>query len=196
MGAAPPGVRNLFRAALVIFLITVVIGILNGIDVWEVPRNTLLAHVHAGTLGWITLSVFGGAIWMLGSPDDSSAKGLAYFSIGALAIYVVAFWSVDLTKPTSIQTPIGGTLAAIAMVWMFVWAMRKMRGRKRDVTELGMGLALGFRCWARSSASSLDCSSPMSRSCLPRTPVNPMSPIPGRWLPASSSWPRWRSSSG
>lgn len=144
MGAAPPGVRNLFRAALVIFVITVVIGILNGVDAWEVPRNTLLAHVHAGTLGWITLSVFGGAIWMFGSPGDSSATVLANFSIVALAIYVVAFWSVDLTKPTSIQRPIGGTLAAIAMVWMFVWAMRKMRGRKWDVAELGMGLALGF----------------------------------------------------
>ena len=59
MGAMPSGVRNLFRAALVIFVITVVIGILNGIDVWEPPRNTLLTHVHAGTLGWLTLSIFG-----------------------------------------------------------------------------------------------------------------------------------------
>ena len=37
----------------VIFVITVAIGILNGTDLWDPPRNTLLAHVHAGTLGWI-----------------------------------------------------------------------------------------------------------------------------------------------
>src|SRR5690606_41134195 len=55
------GVRLLLRGALVIFVITVVIGILNGLDVWDVPHHTLLTHVHSGTLGWITLGVFGAA---------------------------------------------------------------------------------------------------------------------------------------
>jgi hypothetical protein len=143
MDVAPPGVRNLFRAALLLFLITVVIGILNGTDVWDPPHNTLLTHVHAGTLGWITLAVFGGAIWMFGSADDNSGKTLANVSIVAIALYVLAFWSVELTTD-SIQRPIGGTLAFIAMVWMFVWAIRKKRGTTWDVAELGMALALGF----------------------------------------------------
>ena len=143
MGVAPAGVRNLFKAALVLFVITVVIGILNGIDVWEPPRNTLLTHVHAGTLGWVTLGVFGGAIWMFGSEDDGSARGLANFSIVALAVYILAFWSVDLTT-SSIQRPIGGTLAFIAMAWMFVWAWRKQREAAWDVARLGMMLALAF----------------------------------------------------
>ena len=145
MGVAPPGVRNLFRAALVIFVITVVIGILNGTDVWDVPRNTLLTHVHAGTLGWITLSVFGGAIWMFGSPDDNSSNTLATFTIVALALYVLAFWSGDILNiEETIQRPIGGTLAFIAMVWMFVWVLRRKRGKSWDVAEFGLGLALLF----------------------------------------------------
>ena len=145
MGVAPPGVRKLFRAALVIFVITVVIGILNGTDVWDVPRNTLLTHVHAGTLGWITLSVFGGAIWMFGSPDDKSSNTLANFSIVALALYVLAFWSADLLSiEETIQRPIGGTLAFIAMVWMFVWALRRKRRQSWDVAEFGLILALFF----------------------------------------------------
>ena len=145
MGAAPPGVRNLFRAALVIFVITVVIGILNGTDLWDPPRNTLLTHVHAGTLGWITLSIFGGAMWMFGSPDDRSSSTLANFSIVALALYVLAFWSGDLLgTEESVQRPIGGTLAFIAMVWMFVWVLRKKRGQTWNVTELGLSLALFF----------------------------------------------------
>ncbi len=143
MGAMPSGVRNLFRAALVIFVITVVIGILNGIDVWEPPRNTLLTHVHAGTLGWITLSVFGGAIWMFGSADDKTSNSLATLSIAALALYVLAFWSVDLTT-SSIQRPIGGTLAFIAIVWMLVWVLRAHRGKVWTVSEYGMALALLF----------------------------------------------------
>lgn len=144
MGAAPPGVRNLFRAALVIFVITVVIGILNGTDAWDPPRNTLLTHVHAGTLGWITLAVFGGAIWMFGSPGDRSGSALANYSVVALSIYVLAFWSVDIDPDISIQRPIGGTLAAIAMIWMLVWVLGRMRGKKYDVAQFGMMLALVF----------------------------------------------------
>jgi len=145
MTAAPPAVRNLFRAALVIFVITVVIGILNGTDVWDPPRNTLLTHVHAGTLGWITLSVFGGAIWMLGRADDESSGPLAKYSIVALSLYVFAFWSADLFDTTeTIQRPIGGTLAFIAIVWMFVWAIRQKRGTSWNVAEFGIGLALLF----------------------------------------------------
>lgn len=128
-----------------IFVITVIIGILNGTDVWEPPRHTLLTHVHAGTLGWITLSIFGGAIWMFGSPGDKSSNTLANFSIVALALYVLAFWSGDILNiEETIQRPIGGTLAFIAMVWMFVWALRQKRGKSWDVAELGLGLALLF----------------------------------------------------
>lgn len=145
MEAVPQGVRNLFRAALILFVITVVIGILNGTDIWDpLPRNTVLTHVHAGTLGWVTLAVFGAAIWMYGSPDGTSSTALANYSIVALAIYVLAFWSVDLTTPTSIQRPVGGTLAFIAMVWMFVWSWRQMRDRRWNVAEFGMILALAF----------------------------------------------------
>ncbi len=145
MEAAPPGVRNLFRAALSIFIITVVIGILNGTDVWDPPRNTLLTHVHAGTLGWITLSVFAAAIWMFGGSSDESSGKLANFSIVAMSLYVLAFWSGDLFNTTeSIQRPIGGTLAFIAIVWMMVWVMGQKKGQKYNVAEFGMALAILF----------------------------------------------------
>jgi hypothetical protein len=80
---------------------------------------------------------------MFGSADDQSGNTLANFSIVALTLYVLAFWSVDLTT-WSIQRPIGGTLAFVAMTWMFVWALRRKRGSRWNVAELGMGLALGF----------------------------------------------------
>src|SRR5918996_4617049 len=142
MGPMPTSVRNLFRAALVLFVITVVIGILNGLDIWDPPRGALLTHVHAGTLGWITLAVFGGAVWMFGAEDGADALGS--FSIFALAAYVLAFWSVDLTSPTTIQRPIGGALAFIAMIWIAVWVLRAKRGRAWTVPQFGMALALVF----------------------------------------------------
>jgi hypothetical protein len=139
----PAGVRNLFRAALVIFVVTIVIGILNGIDAWDVPRNTLLTHVHAGTLGWITLSVFAAAIWMLAEPGASTGR-MANFAIVALTLYILAFWSVDLTDTVSIQRPIGGILAFIAMTWVFVWAVRSRSGKGYDIAQLGLVLSLLF----------------------------------------------------
>lgn len=143
MTAAPPGVRTLFKASLLIFVITIVIGILNGLDVWEPSRHTLLTHVHAGTLGWLTLAVFGAAIWMFGSPDDESSRSMATFAVVALGTYIAAFWSVDIVE-SGIQRPIGGTLAFISMTWVFVWALRKKQGHAWNVAELGMALALGF----------------------------------------------------
>ncbi len=128
---------------MLLFVITIVIGILNGVDVWDVPRDTLLTHVHAGTLGWITLGVFAAAIWMFDSGADGSADGLSIAAIVAVSLYVVAFWSVGLTT-TSIQRPIGGILAFLVMVWMFVWVVRRKKLRTWNVAELGMGLALAF----------------------------------------------------
>lgn len=145
MTVAPPGVRNLFRGALVIFVITVVIGILNGTDIWDPPRNTLLTHVHAGTLGWITLSVFASAIWMFGEREDRTSGRLATFSIVAMSLYVLAFWSGDIFSTTeTIQRPIGGTLAFVAIVWMLVWVVKSKKGEKYNVAEFGMALAVLF----------------------------------------------------
>ncbi len=145
MASVPAGVRNLFRAALVIFVITVVIGILNGTDLWDPPRNTLLTHVHAGTLGWITLSVFAAAIWMFGGRSGSDTRTLANFSIVAMSLYVLAFWSGDIFSTVeTIQRPIGGTLALIAIVWMVTWVLRSMKGSKYNVVEFGMALAVVF----------------------------------------------------
>lgn len=145
MGTAPQGIRTLFRAAMVIFVFTIVIGILNGTDVWDPPRDTLLTHVHAGTLGWVTLGIFAGAIWMFGGDGKADPGGLPAFSIVALSLYVFAFWSPDIFNTTeSIQRPIGGTLAFIAMTWMLVWVLRAKRGESWDVAEFGMALSLGF----------------------------------------------------
>lgn len=143
MEGMPASSRNLFRAALVLFVITVVIGILNGIDVWDPPRGTLITHVHAGTLGWITLAVFGAAIWMVGH-RGSDTRVLATYAIAAISTYVLAFWSVDLTGTTTIQRPVGGTLAFIAIGWMIVWFLRAKRDTTWTIPDFGMALALTF----------------------------------------------------
>ena len=62
MNALQPQARLLYRGALLIFVVTIVIGILNGLDIWDPTHQMVLTHVHAGTLGWITLAVVASAL--------------------------------------------------------------------------------------------------------------------------------------
>jgi membrane-bound ClpP family serine protease len=84
--------RITFTAALLLFIATIVIGILNGIDVWEPNHDTLISHVHAGTLGWITLGVSGIAFLMfsrdrqVSAVEASKARTLAWAMVGAVTL--------------------------------------------------------------------------------------------------------------
>jgi len=139
--ALRPQARLLFRAALMIFVVTIVIGILNGLDVWEPVRSALLTHVHAGTLGWITLSVVGSALLMFGEGADSktveSARRLAMAIITAVVLYVAAFLA-----GTGIYRPIAGTLMLIAIVWALSWVVARYRTSRQTTYQLAIYLAM------------------------------------------------------
>lgn len=137
MTPASPAVRNLFRAALIIFVITVVIGILNGTGLWDPPRNVRLTHVHAGTLGWITLAVAGAAIWMFANERVGDGRALANFNLVTVSIYVIAFW-----MGTGMFRPIAGTLAFIAFTWLLIWVLRAVPGGTMTVPKLSLLLSL------------------------------------------------------
>lgn len=133
--------RPLFIAAMLIFTFTIVTGILNGMDVWELPRNTLLTHVHAGTLGWITLSVVGAAMLMFGEGADDAAltraRTAAYVTIVAVVFYVIAFLTT-----TGIFRPIAGTLMLAAIIWVLVWVSGRYSLVPRTNSRLAMLLAV------------------------------------------------------
>lgn len=119
---------------------TIVIGILNGLDLWEPSHNLLLTHVHAGTLGWITLAVIGAAMLMFG--DGASARTVATASRLAMAViattvlYVVAF-----ATTTGVFRPIAGTLMLVAIVWVLIWVWGQYNSSGRSVAHLGILLA-------------------------------------------------------
>jgi hypothetical protein len=124
----------LLAAAMAIFVFTVVIGILNGTDVVDFGHGTILAHVHSGTLGWITLSIFAATAWIFGA--DRLPRLLRDGSIVAVVAYVIAFWAdlVDLR-------PVAGTLMLAAMVWFAAWTFGVRKGQTLTVPKLSMLLA-------------------------------------------------------
>lgn len=125
----------LIVAAMVVFVFTVVIGILNGLDVYDVPHGVLMAHVHAGTLGWITLAIFAGAAWILGA--DRLPKALVWLSIASVVLYVAVF-AADLTK----IRPYVGALMLASMVWFMIWGFGARRGKPWTVPSLSVLLGL------------------------------------------------------
>ncbi|MBI4199503.1 MAG: hypothetical protein HY535_03405, partial [Chloroflexi bacterium] len=146
-------VRLLLQAAMAIFLVTVIVGILNGLDVIDFDRRTLLAHVHAGTLGWITLGFFAACLWLFSERQPLSGwrarspRPLSWAATVAIAFYVIAFYSGNLTARL-----IGGSVTLIAIVGFFVWVVAQSRrvplstphlGLLGAATTLTIGAALG-----------------------------------------------------
>lgn len=114
----PQLVRALFLTAMAVFIVTVVIGILNGLDLITFSRDQLLTHVHSGTVGWISLGVIAAAMWLTRSGDRRLAWALVLF----VPIYVAAFYSGNI-----VLRAVTGTPLLVVIVFVFVWAWRAAR---------------------------------------------------------------------
>src|SRR5256714_4607567 len=132
----PP--RLLFRVALAIFTVTVLIGIFNGFHFIQLSRAVLLTHVHAGTLGWITLVATGAAFWLYGDAGSrlkGHARGVAIGMSIAVPVYVAAFLSGNLLARAIFGVPVLLLILGIA-----AFLVRGLDSRL-SVPRLGMLLA-------------------------------------------------------
>lgn len=129
-------VRLLLQVAMVVFVWTVGIGILNGTDVVEFDRKVILSHVHAGTLGWITTSVFAASFWLFGSDasarEATAARFIARYSVVILPVFALTF-AFTYDDPRAVV----GSLALLAIVAMFAWIVGRARRVELSTVHLG-----------------------------------------------------------
>lgn len=129
-------VRLLLQLAMVVFVWTVVIGILNGTDLVDFDRKVVLSHVHAGTLGWITTSVFAASVWLFGrtaTPGQARVgRALVRYAAVVLPVFALTF-AFTYDDPRAIV----GTFAMLAIVGMFVWVVA--RARRIELTTVHLG---------------------------------------------------------
>ena len=125
--------RLLFLASMAIFVVTIVIGILNGADAVEFDRNQILTHVHSGTIGWITLGVVGTAFVLFRAASLNLARALVVL----VPLYVAAFYTGNFQARA-----IGGTLLLVVVLWLFGWTWRTYLAGERTVPKLGLTLGL------------------------------------------------------
>ena len=133
-----PQIRSLLQVALILFIVTVAIGILNGTDLVEFNHQELLTHVHAGTLGWITLATMAGSMWLFGSgnfPQGQQDLGrrLALLAMVFVPLYVLAFFAT-----TGYLRPAAGTATMLVFFVFFGWIAAWIGHVELSVPHLGI----------------------------------------------------------
>src|SRR5438105_15280094 len=86
-------VTQAFQYGLIIFTLTALLGLANATQLFgALDRDTLLTHLHSGTLGWITMGVIGIAIWIFAREREDLFAPVMLSALSTAA-YVLAFWS-------------------------------------------------------------------------------------------------------
>jgi hypothetical protein len=125
--------RDLFLVAMAVFVLNIAIGILNGADAVEFDHNQLLTHVHAGTVGWLTLTIVASAFLLFRAADRRLV-----ITLGVLVpVYVVAFYTGSFALRA-----IGGTLLLVAVAWLLYWVWRQYLDGERSLPRLAVTLGL------------------------------------------------------
>jgi len=134
--------RTLFMGSMVIFLINIFFGFDNSLTIGEIPRWQVLIHLHGGSIGWITLSAIGIAIWLLTGQRDVTAayegrvRTLTWAAIVIFAGYVVAF-GLAFSRPSGFLVtlhPIFGAGAVLVLWYAAIFALSQLRNQPVTTT--------------------------------------------------------------
>ena len=125
--------RDLYLVAMAVFVVNIMIGILNGADAVEFDQNQILTHVHAGTVGWLTLTIVASTFLLFRAADRRLMVVLAVL----VPIYVLAFYTGNFAFRA-----LGGTALLIAVLWLLVWVWRTFLAAERTLPRLAVTLGI------------------------------------------------------
>ena len=125
--------RDMFLVAMAVFVLNIVIGILNGADAVEFDRNQILTHVHAGTVGWLTLTIVASSFLLFRAADRRLMLALAIL----VPLYVIAFYTGSFALRA-----IGGTALLVVIVWLLVWIWQQFLAGEPSLPRLAVVLGI------------------------------------------------------
>jgi hypothetical protein len=136
----PAASARAFQYGLIIFTLTALLGLANATQLFgTLDRNTLLTHLHSGTLGWITMGVIGIAIWIFAGSGSTLGRNVMLSAV-ATAAYVLAFWSGNFQA-----LAIFGTIELLVVLywWWFAVSRAMAEGFGRvDIPKLSVVFGL------------------------------------------------------
>jgi len=133
---APPwavAARDLYLVAMAVFVLNIAIGILNGADAVEFDHNQILTHVHAGTIGWLTLTIVASSFLLFRAADRRLMLALAIL----VPVYVAAFYTGSLALRAA-----GGTALLVVIAWVLAWTWQQFLAGERSLPRLAVVLGL------------------------------------------------------
>lgn len=142
--------RLIFLVAMLFFLVNILLGFDNALATDSIPLWQILTHLHAGAIGWVTLSVIGLAIWVftgdrqVGDRYVTGIRWLGWLSILSFGAYVTSIGiAFSQGGNTQLLLPIFGTAAAL-LIWAAAgFGITQLR-RVRVVTTVHLLLATGL----------------------------------------------------
>lgn len=145
-------VKITFLVAALVFLVTIGLGFLNTIAAGELPRWQLLVHLHSGTLGWITLSVFGIAAWLFAGDREvgrgyaDRVRWLTWLAIVTFLVLIASFGIATARGGQWSYLLAGAAVAANLVIWavavVFVLELRRMAGATTAQWLMAGGLVI------------------------------------------------------
>ena len=139
-------IRWLYQAALLLFLITIALGMSRGLGLIDfADRNQYLTHLHSGVIGWITLGMVATVLWIYGGPAQRSTNEqyvtwTALLLVVAVPIYIVAWWTGNLPFRAA-----AGAFVLLGIVSFAVWLVREAaRIGYANLTTPRLGAVVGF----------------------------------------------------
>jgi hypothetical protein len=127
--------KILFTGSLLIFLINIYFGFDNALTSGEIARWQILIHLHSASVGWITLSAIGIAIWILTGQRDvdtryeTRIRTLVWAAVLIFAGYVPTFGTA-FSRPSGVLVtvlPIFGAGAVIVLWIAAIYAFSQLR---------------------------------------------------------------------
>ena len=129
-------------SAMAVFVFTVAIGILNGTDAYEPDHDVLMAHVHSGTLGWISLSVLAAALGLFGTGSLAGWQATVMRWLPAATAVAVVGYVTAFVFSHSVVRPIVGTgTLAVVLLW-FAWVVDRRDAVPISVPRLAVLAAI------------------------------------------------------
>jgi hypothetical protein len=139
-------IRWLFQTALLMFLVTISLGMARGLDLINFDNpNQALTHLHSGTIGWITLGIFAAILWLYGGDEprrsgDRFVTWTALLLVVAVPVYLLAWWTGNLPFRA-----IAGAAVLLGIVMYVGWVVREAaRTGYRRLTTPRLGAAIGL----------------------------------------------------
>ena len=132
--------RIIFIGSALLFLINNFFGFANALTEGTINRGQVLVHLHAGSVGWITLSAIGLGIWLVTGQRQVDAgyerhvQRLGWAAVIAFACYVPSFWLAFGPVGLTGILPIFGIAAVLVLWWAAIFVIGQLGAQQPTTT--------------------------------------------------------------